>query len=77
MRVLIFSLCLASCSPAPDRDAAQAASDRRRAFISGYSYGTSVWTDPDTGCQYLVFRVDRGVASSPRMRRDGTQVCRA
>jgi len=42
---------------------------------SGAGYQPRVWTDPETGCQYLLFRgyVETGVVA--RLNRDGLPIC--
>lgn len=34
-----------------------------------------IWTDPDTGCQYVVTAYSYGGGVTPRMNADGTQRC--
>lgn len=40
-----------------------------------FPYGASVWTDKDTGCDYIVINGERKTAITPRLNPDGTQRC--
>ena len=40
-----------------------------------FPYGASVWTDKDTGCDYIVLNGDRKTAITPRLNPDGTPYC--
>jgi hypothetical protein len=34
-----------------------------------------IWTDADTGCDYLIYSSSRQGGITPRLNPDGTQVC--
>lgn len=67
-------LILAAAAAGTLLGATGAASGTLSAF-QGYSTSVTVWTDPYTRCQYLIYSDYKQGGITPRMRRDGTQAC--
>ena len=65
---VVFSIIVVACLMG-----ALVGCDSPAATNTGNSWTPSVWTDSETGCQYLSPR--DGKAITPRMGRDGKQVC--
>lgn len=69
---LAATLALGACRSAPVEEASPENSYRVPFGVTTLVY-VNVWTDPGTGCQYLI--TDDGFGQ-PRMLADGTQFCR-
>lgn len=75
---LVTSFLLVSCSSPASDQAAQPVMEIGRVakFEFGVAYNqVAVWSDPDTGCQYLMAMEVRGFQMIPRMMPDGKQAC--
>lgn len=52
-----------------------AAPQSRAGPLYSFDGSASLWVDPDTRCEYLVFKQGYGVGVVPRSTPDGTQIC--
>lgn len=43
--------------------------------VDGFNGYVRIWTDPATGCEYIVTAYSYGGGVTPRLKADGTQVC--
>lgn len=70
LTAFVAALALSACQPA--NEDGTSAMQPVEVSLSG---STNIFTDPGTGCQYLVFRMADGTATTPRMDVQGKQVC--
>ena len=62
--VLLAALCTASCSE-----------NESRKIGGGLVGGATIWTDPETGCEYVFFKNANGGGLSIRYNEDGAVAC--
>ncbi|WP_046869021.1 DUF6440 family protein [Microvirga massiliensis] len=70
--VLLLPLALAACQNEPEENASTPAQT-----VSSYldRVHPRVWTDVETGCQYLIVKVKEGYAITPRIGADAKPLC--
>lgn len=65
--VIAVGLALSACEE-PDAPAPQVT-------VTAWSGNVRIWTDQETGCQYLQYAISYGGNMLPRLNSDGTPMC--
>lgn len=72
----LVAVALAGCSPPETQAAATEPVAIDRPTIGGYGSDMAIWTDAQTGCEYLVWARVQGGGVTPRLNTAGRPICR-